>query len=483
MLLECSPNAQGVLPGDKYGFIDTQNMTDISEGTAVSSFWSNSVVSDGQDGRTILYSWGEITDNRSTQWPPVSCESGVNHWALWANLYSNPGASGSIWVYSNYGYRTASAPTSTLYTENYGRSSTPIGNVLWGDDDDFPWVEEYINQNVDPGSIHCTIPLRVHKMDEDNDGMFDAITEIDDNLAQRDIYALNMDARHRRLMWKTYLSAPYFEWICQVYPYWLSAVFRPPSGWTGWNYFLRRDLPLTPGKKYHVRVEYKRENSYRNDLYLGVYFYGSGCTYNGFQTKYDNYTTQPVDPKMFTFEIDTTGCTGNPRLYLYAYNDLGIIVHRVSVQRRDAYYPWNFDTWDTREEWRKDNDEGHALITPDGYGGGWAGVAYGVAEKQWNEECMNRAIPLLPSSNYMLFFREKQKGAYYGNSAYVLVRSKTAFSQGENNVLYQEFVPTYGGYGYRYYYFSTNNYHDYYVSFGQKYRGEYYMDDVWLHKY
>jgi hypothetical protein len=184
---------------------------------------------------------------------------------------------------------------------------------------------------------------------------------------------------------------------------------------------------------------------------------------------------------MFTFEIDTTGCSDEPNLWFYIYNDSGIIVHRVTVQLKNAY--WNFDDWDTREEWRKDNDAGHALITPDGYGSpqGWAAVAYGVSGKEWNEECMNRAIPLLPNASYTLTFREKRK-AFYGNPAYVLVRSKTAFSQGENNVLYQEFTTTSGGYGYHYYFFYTNDFNDYYVSFGQKYQGEYYVDNVQLIK-
>jgi hypothetical protein len=487
MLLECNPNAQGVLPGDKYGFIDTFNATDIDEGTSVASFWRNDVVEDGQDGRTVLYSWGNITWNiNDIDWEAVSCETDIEHWCISSDLYTNSGASGAVWIYSSLGYRTLSGPTSTGGNEDYVRTSTVLGNVLWGDGDDFPWVEEYINQDTSnpyyPNPWKCNSALRVHKMDQNDDGMFDAIAEIDDNLAPRDVYALNLDARHRRLMWKTYYPSPYFDWIWQGqgYPYWVSAALRPGTGWTGWTYFLRRDLPLSPNNKYHVRVEFKRDNPSRNDLDLGVYFYGSGCSHNSFKTKHYNYATEPIDPKMFTFEIDTTGCTGNPRLYIYALDDIGVIVDRVTVALKNAY--WDFDYWDTREDWRKDNDEGHALITPDGLNNSWAAVPYGVAGTQWNENCMNRAIPLLPNTYYAIQFKEKRK-AYYGNKAYVLVRSKTAFSAGENNVLYSEFTPTSGSYGYRIAYFHTNNYEDYYVSFGQKYQGEYYVDYVRLYKY
>jgi len=473
MLLECEPNIEGVLPGDKYGFIDTYNASSVAVGTSVESFWSNPVVNDFQDFQTILYSWGQITSNASGAWPTVSCETGIDTSSLMSDLYCNPGASGSVWIYEGLGFRTLTGPTSTGDIENYRRDTALLSNVLWGDGNDFPWVEEYIDQD-DPNPGLCNQSLRVHQMDENNDGVFDAVMEVDSNLAPRDIYSLNIDTRHRRLMWRIIAGPHWFNWIWQDYPWFVSGSAKPTSGTTGWHCFLERRLPLEMNQKYHVRVEYKRENTSKNSLWLRVAVY---CPhFHSSRSKYYYYPYDPIEPKTLTFEINTTSCT-SPRLKFSYYNDSGIVIHRVTVQKSGAM--WNFDNYDTREDWRKDNDEGHALITPDGYLTGFAAIPYGVPTKEWNENCMNRAIPLLPNKSYTLYFRSKRK-AYYGNPSYVLVRSKTAFSKGENNVIYREFTPPSNYWMFYGYTFTTNNYHDYYLSFGQKYQGEYYIDNVYL---
>jgi hypothetical protein len=484
MLMECDPNAQGILPGDKYGFIDTYNPTSIPLGTATASFWRNPVNNDPkgpQDTRTILYSWGQIDSNNSGAWPSVSCDQNTPAGTYRSDLYTNDGASGSLWIFEEWGYRTLVAPTSTGEIEGYGRHVAILSNSLWGDTDDFPWVEEYVDF-YDPNPGLCNQSLHVHKMDENLDGVFDAIMEVDSNLAPRDIYSLNIDARHRRLMWSIIPGPHTFTWVWQSQSSpWLfvSGKVVPNSGTTGYQEFLRRTLPLQTGTKYHVRVEFQRQNTQKNDLYLRIKLYCPSFV-NTFD-KYYNYFSEPIDPKMYTFEIDTTSCTDDPQLRFYYKNESGIIIHRVTVQKSGAY--WDFENYDTREDWRKDNDEGHALITPDGYGWpGYAAVPYGEPSKEWNENCMNRAMALLPSRSYTLYFYARRKN-YYGNPSYVLVRSKTAFSQGENNVLYREFTPPSSGgwqlYGYT---FTTNNYHDYYLSFGQKWYGHYYIDGVRLVK-
>ena len=52
-LLECDPNSQGVLPGDKYGFIDTLMPSTIELGEPVASFWNDNVVTDPKDPRMV----------------------------------------------------------------------------------------------------------------------------------------------------------------------------------------------------------------------------------------------------------------------------------------------------------------------------------------------------------------------------------------------------------------------------------------------
>jgi len=115
--------------------------------------------------------------------------------------------------------RTLSAPTSTGATEGYWRSSTLLSNVLWGDCDDDPWVLEFIDQD-DPNPGLCNASLRVHQMDENSDGLFDPVTEIDSNLAVRDVFALDFDARHRRVMWELFQNPPWIviNYVWQTFP-------------------------------------------------------------------------------------------------------------------------------------------------------------------------------------------------------------------------------------------------------------------------
>jgi hypothetical protein len=154
------------------------------------------------------------------------------------------------------------------------------------------------------------------------------------------------------------------------------------------------------------------------------------------------------------------------------------ILYDVAVVREGGAF--DFDDADRREGWLQSgpSDEApHALMTHDGVSLSWAGVVQGSAS-EWNEPLMNWWMALKPNTRYHLSFKTRESSSD-ASLPYVLVRSDEAFHQGENNVLFQSFDA--GGplaFVTHEYDFTTGDHPDYRVSFGERFQGAYFVDDV-----
>ena len=159
MLLQCSANADGVLPGDKYGYIDTFWTHGVYSGEEVVSVWQNRVEEDrpslGTNYGTILVSEGIIDSTYGHAWCVPSCETGSDNGSFHSTLYSNGGASGSPWLFRDWGLRTLVSPTSTggnegLGTARNGRSAAPLESLFsYYYNSNYAWAEEFMRSKTE----------------------------------------------------------------------------------------------------------------------------------------------------------------------------------------------------------------------------------------------------------------------------------------------------------------------------------------------
>jgi trypsin-like peptidase len=213
-LLYCDVGADGLGPGDKYGYLDVDTRPP-AVGDAVYSIWWNTVTNGPNPGRMLpLYSAGKVTSITATIWGgllgggPAGTPVGIG-----MDLWTQPGASGSSHIDLNT-HRILVGPTSTGSVDAPGRQAFSMGTYF---DAELLPTGDYPNgvgnlQNVTAGNFPpgpYDVGDFVGLVDKDRNSIFDVqeVIELDIGESRRTAYWLGFDNRRRNRLWETGVSA------------------------------------------------------------------------------------------------------------------------------------------------------------------------------------------------------------------------------------------------------------------------------------
>lgn len=209
-LLYCGVGADGLGPGDKYGYLDI-DMRSPAVGDAVYSIWWNTVSTGPNPGRMLpLYSAGKVTSITEKIWRglleggPAGTPVGIA-----TDTWTQPGASGSSQIDVST-HRILIGPTSTGSVDAPGRQAFSIRTYL---DTELLPTGDYPNnvgrlQNVTAGNFPAG-PYDINGftglVDKNRNAIFDVQEAIELNIGEsrRTTYWLGFDNRRRNRLWET----------------------------------------------------------------------------------------------------------------------------------------------------------------------------------------------------------------------------------------------------------------------------------------
>ncbi|MBX3193113.1 MAG: trypsin-like peptidase domain-containing protein [Labilithrix sp.] len=336
-VLYCDPNAAGVSPGDKYGYLDFETRAP-AVGDSVYSIWWNAV-DNGATGSTMvpLYSAGKVTQTNATIWSGILGAPAGTPVGIKMDTWAQPGASGSSNVDANT-HRILVGPTTLANQDQPVRWAFSMRTYLDsellapGEYTGAGFLENVKESNFPAGSYDFA--RYVGKVDKSVNGVFDVQEDIERQRGEnrRTSYGLGFDSRRRNQLWETGFVA--------IDP----VAKETPIPYVGAGLVLRhRFLNLKPNTSYRVGVKVKT-NSAGNGSALSVGFERS----NQAAWSVANLATTPGTTVLRTAVI-RTDASPNP---FFALRTTGAFNGSVSeIQLVEDGATNTFELADDREGW------------------------------------------------------------------------------------------------------------------------------------
>jgi hypothetical protein len=357
----CDPNAAGVNPGDKYGYVDVETRAP-AVGDAVYSIWWNPVVNGRTGGVTVpLYSAGNVVQTNAKIWSGILGAPAGTNVGIFMDTWAQPGASGSSNVDRNT-HRILVGPTTLANSpESAARWAwsmrTYLDAELLAPGDYGPsagFLENVKASNFPAGTYNFS--RYVGKVDKSVNGVFDVQEDIEWQRGenQRISYWLGFDSRRRNQLWETGFVLIDHD------------AKQTPIPYVGAGLVLRhRLLNLKPNTNYRVGVKVAT-NSAGNAAALSVGFERSKQPAWSVAT----LATVPGTTVLRTAMIRTDG---DPRPF-FAVRTTGAFNGAISeIQLIEDGSTSTFELADQREGWTTAFGRAHFL--PQGVTAGNAGAA------------------------------------------------------------------------------------------------------------
>ena len=204
----CTPNAAGVNPGDKYGYLDFETRAP-QVGDRVYSVWWNTVDQGATGGTSVpLFSAGSVVSTTAKIWSGILGAPAGTNVGILMNTWAQPGASGSSNVDANT-HRILVGPTSLANTpESAARWAFSMNTYLDttvlapGTYPGAGFIENVTARNFPPGPFNPND--YVGNVDHDDNAVFDVQQDIERYRGenQRASYWLALDNRRRNALWE-----------------------------------------------------------------------------------------------------------------------------------------------------------------------------------------------------------------------------------------------------------------------------------------
>jgi hypothetical protein len=450
LVMYCPPNAAGVSPGDKYGYLDIDHSAPAIN-NLVYSYWYNNITSLG-GGLFQIYSTGAVTSITDSIWGPPNASLISKPLGIGMNTWTSGGGSGSP---------NLSAASNRLWV-----GPTDTGPGTEGPGRDALSLKSYLEQGTVPGwtdgsgyhsglngtaiqSLGLAPSSYSGRLDKNNDYLIDIQKDLEVPRGEnaRDWYDLGFFSERRNALW-TASSAVTFD-----------PLFGSTNGSFNGAIHINSVNPPTAGVTIlsHTGLHLKANTTYRvtyqaNTSNAGAYVNLVARSGGVIQASH----TLSLNPSggsyvQDSFSISTVSANSELALVAMTSQGTGTLTSDIvalSVVEQNSVM--NFDTQDKRQHWRNDNNGRRAVIVPDGETTGtpnWAALAMPTtpfpAGGDW--PLRNRQLAILGASTqgtpwYQYCFDHKV-GPATGVFADTDVRTMRLLSSG-TQVGYVNFSPT-----------------------------------------
>jgi hypothetical protein len=357
----CDPGADGVNPGDRWGYLDLDvditparqvgegnSRQRVRTGMPVYSIWQNPIETLGPGGH-MLYSAGTITNTTTSIWSNpggAPCSNADDDLVgVTTDAYGAPGVSGSTHISSNT-HRvllasTTSAPASGGFSRTTGSVIDQLTKYSLTTDNTTGACANRTGPQVNDAQLRFLWNRGIRfdadinnftkyynrSLDADRNGVFDVMQDLEASAGEqrRTFYNLRFESPRRTLLWErspssVILSSAFFGWVDQ------------PLASTEWRTVLSHNrLNLDPNKTYWLRYRVKANNP--ATLVASIGATSSTRMLNAGETK--------------TFVESGTG----GRVSFAATGAGNLLINDISISEVGTEI--NFDMYDQRKVWKR----------------------------------------------------------------------------------------------------------------------------------
>jgi hypothetical protein len=344
----CDPGADGVSPGDRFGYLDMENRRP-AVGDLVYSPWTNQQPSTNVP-YALMYSPGKITRTNLSRDELWSVPSQAGAIGIESNVYAEAGASGSPQL-SAITNKILVGPLSTAFPDGgQSRNAVSIYDYLyWGraDNASLPDVNDAVVRGfgLDPQNYYGWL-------DDELDWLFDIQTDIERlrGEAQRDWYALSFRSPRKNKLWDVVGGGSSASFSNNV-----AHVTRTDSGAGIVLHHTR--LNLVSGGNYALSGLLRRTAG-TGDIWVGLRSDAGGFSGTWLTTK-----------SGVPFSIPVTATGPNTELLVWMSGNSSYDIQELTLARfENSRVKMTFDDGDQRSLWSDAGEfPGPATIIPDGY--------------------------------------------------------------------------------------------------------------------
>jgi hypothetical protein len=391
----CEPNAAGVSPGDKYGYLDFDSSPVAVNDRLYSVWWNPIAELAGNNG--ILYSEGSITSVTGNGW----FVPGTQQIAIFTNLYGAPGVSGSSQLrLSNH--RIAVGPTSVADApEGAFRGALSIRDYLQKAS-----VDGTNPTGLNPArlaALGLTGGNYVGGLDKNGDFLIDVQQDLERLRGEnaRGWYYLGFESERRNALWDV-----------------AGATFNPQAGTahidnaSGNTIALRHSRLNLPAATYRVTVTTTAPSAQAGALQFALFA-------NGLAQDSATLGVQ-AGTQVQSFRLSST--VPGAELRIVAVDNMAVDLSAIDLIAEGTVM--DFDAHDQRLGWRGTGGTMRGTILPEGRSAApnapsadWAGDAIAIAVGSqgtfllgdlWTLQ--NRQFALVHGRTYQICFEARQRG-------------------------------------------------------------------------
>ncbi|QSQ11001.1 PAN domain-containing protein [Myxococcus landrumensis] len=418
----CPPNASGVSPGDKYGYLDFETSA-LSVGQPVYSIWGNPLDTPTPSQYDVRFlSKGTITSTTSMgtfttdpAFVQVNPSTGLPDYTtsherpigISTNLWSNYGASGSSQL-SATTHKIVVGPLSTATPDGRGRNALSIAQYLL--DGTVDGRDPVRLNTAYIASLGMTPTNYVGLMDKDGDKLIDLQEDIERQRGEstRDWYVLDFDSERRNALW-TLNTAPFASVSFNTTDRTAQLIKTQPSS-TDQVMMVHSRLNLTPGT-YRLSLQMDTVTADSSQaLWLGMSWVNPGTGQGQIQGRW-LWSPPGSGWGMHTVEVTLPTAQAAQLMVMGASSRFNVRLAAINVVKSGAVM--NMDTADLRFHWRNDVTGGRGRVVPRGVNSAtqtdWAlRVRFDVTSPSgW--PIRNRQFALLGAGRYRLCFDHKKE--------------------------------------------------------------------------
>ncbi|AGC42351.1 hypothetical protein MYSTI_01002 [Myxococcus stipitatus DSM 14675] len=418
----CPPNASGVSPGDKYGYLDFETGA-LSVGQQVYSIWGNPLQTPAPSLYDVRFlSKGTITSTTSSgtfttdpAFVQVNPSTGLPDYTtshersigISTNLWSNYGASGSAQL-SATSHRIAVGPLSTATPDGHGRNALSIAQYLLDGTVD---GRDPIRLNTSyVASLGVTPSSYTGLMDKDGDKLIDLQEDVERLRGEsaRDWYVLDFDSERRNALWT--LNTAAFVSVSFNTTDRTAQLIRTQASVAEQPMLSHSRLNLTPGK-YRLSLQLDTVTSDSSlPVWLGMAWVNPVTGLGEIQGR---WLSSPPGSGwgMHAVEVTLPTTQGAQVMVMGASSRFNVRLAAINVVKSGA--AMNLDTADLRFHWRNDVTGGRGRVVPRGVNSAtrtdWALRVKFDATNPTGWPIRNRQFALVGAGRYRLCFDHKQE--------------------------------------------------------------------------
>ncbi|MFY2562425.1 PAN domain-containing protein [Corallococcus terminator] len=426
VLYHCPPNASGVSPGDKYGYLDFDTGT-LSVGAPVYSIWGNPLDTPTPAQYDVRFlskgvitsttGWGTFTTdpanvqvNPSTGLPDYTT-SNERPIGISTSLWSNYGASGSGQL-SATSHKLVVGPLSTGVPDGAGRNALSIARYLL--DGTVDGRDPATRNTANISALGLTPANYTGLIDKDADKLIDLQEDLERLRGEnaRTWYALDFDSERRNVLWTPgtdpgiTVTFNTTDRTAHLVKAGTSPVTQP---------ILRHQRLNLAAGTYRLSLQLDTASALYDDaLWFGIRWVDPVTSATHVQ---GNWLWSPPGTGWSMHAMEVTLPTVNgAEVMIGTESWVTARVAAVNVVRKGAMM--NLDTADLRFHWRNDVTGGRGRVVPRGVNSGsqtdWALRVKYDASAPTGWPIRNRQFALVGAHRYRLCFDHRQESSGMG---------------------------------------------------------------------